>query len=88
MGHALARLQEFEERVGTITPGRGSKGKQVRDAALRRATPFSISELERLCPGVGRDLVRLVLRQLRDEGLLTSSGVGRSVKWHRTRAEQ
>lgn len=87
-GMLLRACKEFEERVGSITTGRGSKTKQVREAALRQIAPFAISDLERLCPGVGRDLVRLVLRQLRDERLLKSSGVGRAAKWHRTSAKE
>jgi Fic family protein len=83
-GALLRSYKEFEERVGRIVPGRGSKTKQVRDAVTRQAAPFAISEIERLCPGVGRDMIRLVLRQLRDEGFVSSSGVGRSAKWRRT----
>lgn len=83
-GALLRCYKEFEERVGRIVPGRGSKSKQVRDAVTRQMAPFAISDIERHCPGVGRDMIRLVLRQLRDEGLVSSSGVGRSAKWRRT----
>ena len=82
-GMLLRAYKEFEERVGTITPGRGTKTRQVREAALRQIAPFAISDIERVAPGVGRDMVRIVLRQLRDEGLLVSSGVGRAAKWRR-----
>lgn len=82
-GMLLRAYKEFEERVGTITPGRGTKTRQVREAALRQIVPFAISDIERGAPGVGRDMVRIVLRQLRDEGLLVSSGVGRAAKWQR-----
>lgn len=82
-GMLLRAYKKFEERVGTITPGRGTKTRQVRDAALRQIAPFAISDLERACPGVGRDMLRLVLRQLRDEGLLVANGVGRAAKWQR-----
>lgn len=82
-GMLLRAYKEFDERVGAITPGRGAKTRQVRDAALRQVAAFAISDVERACPGVGRDMVRVVLRQLRDEGLLVSSGVGRAAKWRR-----
>ncbi len=82
-GMMLRAYKEFEERVGTITPGRGAKTRQVREAALRQIAPFAISDIERAAPGVGRDMVRIVLRQLRDEGLLVSTGVGRAAKWRR-----
>jgi Fic family protein len=84
-GVLLRSYREFEDRVGRIKPGRGSKSKQVREAILSLAVPFSISDIERLSPGVGRDTVRLVLRQLRDEGLVVSSGVGRAATWKRRR---
>jgi Fic family protein len=80
-GVLLRSYREFEDRVGRIKPGRGSKTKQVRDAVSRQVASFSISDIERLCPGVGRDMVRLVLRQLRDEGRVFSSGVGRAATW-------
>jgi Fic family protein len=83
-GVLLRSYKEFEDRVGRIVPGRGTKTKQVRDAVMRQAAPFAISDVERLCPGVGRDMVRLVLRQLRDEKLVASSGIGRAAKWQRT----
>jgi Fic family protein len=83
-GVLLRSYKEFEDRVGRIAPGRGSKTKQVRDAVSRQLAPFAISDIERQCPGVGRDMIRLILRRLRDEGVVASSGVGRSAKWRRT----
>lgn len=82
-GMLLRAYREFEERVGTVSSGRGTKTRQVREAALRQILPFAISEIERACPGVGRDMVRIVLRQLRDEGLLVTTGLGRAAKWRR-----
>ena len=82
-GMMLRAYKEFEDRVGSITPGRGAKTRQVREAALRQIAPFAISDVERAAPGVGRDMVRVVLRQLRDEGLLVASGAGRAAKWRR-----
>jgi Fic/DOC family len=83
-GVLLRSYKEFEDRVGRIVPGRGTKTKQVRDTVARQITPFAVSDIERLCPGVGRDMIRLVLRQLRDEKQVVSSGVGRAAKWRRT----
>jgi hypothetical protein len=47
----------------------------------RRTGPFAISDIESDCPGISRDMVRLVLRQLRDEGRISSGGKGRGAKW-------
>ncbi len=82
-GALLRAYREFEERVGTIERGRGSKGDRVRTEALGCTLPFSISEIEEACPGVSRDMVRLVLRAMKSEGLIESTGKGRGAKWLR-----
>lgn len=82
-GVMLRAYREFEERVGTLAMGRGSKTQQVRDAVQRRVGPFSISDIEADCPGVSRDMVRVVLRQLRDQRAITPQGKGRGARWIR-----
>jgi Fic family protein len=85
-GAMLRAYKEFEERVGQIEHGRGAKGDRVRAEVLKRTLPFSISELEDACPGVSRDMVRLVLRAMKAEGLIASTGKGRGAKWVRQAA--
>jgi Fic family protein len=80
-GVLLRAYKEFEERVGTIERGRGAKGDRVRTEILKRNLPFSISEIEGVCPGVSRDMVRLVLRAMKREGLIAPTGKGRGAKW-------
>ena len=80
-GIILRAYGEFEERVGTITKGRGSKTIHVRRVIDRKTKPFSISEIESECPGVSRDMIRVVLRQLRKEGILRLEGRGRGSRW-------
>ncbi|MDD3529864.1 MAG: Fic family protein [Gallionellaceae bacterium] len=82
-GILLRAYREFEERIGTVHYGRGGKTEQVREAVLSRNQPFSISELEAACPGISRDMVRLVLRQMKDERLIEPTGKGRAAKWVR-----
>lgn len=82
-GILLRAYREFEERIGAVHYGRGSKTEQIREAVLSRNQPFSISELEAACPGISRDMVRLVLRQMKDEGLIMPTGKGRAAKWQR-----
>jgi hypothetical protein len=82
-GILLRAYREFEERVGTIRHGKGAKGEQVREAVLQRTQPFSISDIEAACPGVSRDMVRLILRQMKEEKIIASTGKGRSAKWVR-----
>ncbi|MSQ71556.1 MAG: Fic family protein [Betaproteobacteria bacterium] len=80
-GALLRGYKEFEVRVGTLSRGRGAKGDRVRAEILKRNLPFSISEIEEACPGVSRDMVRLVLRAMKTEGLIAPTGKGRGAKW-------
>lgn len=80
-GALLRAYKEFEERVGTIERGRGAKGDRVRSEIIKRQLPFSISEIEEACPGISRDMVRVVLRAMKAEGLIAPDGKGRAAKW-------
>lgn len=84
-GVMIRAYTEFEARVGTVTTGYGSKTEQIRLAIERKTGPFAISDIERECPGISRDMIRHVLRQMRDKGALRSTGVGRGAKWIRVR---
>ncbi|MYE07648.1 MAG: hypothetical protein F4X95_02720 [Oligoflexia bacterium] len=83
-GVVIKAYKEFEERVVYIKDtigGKGSKAEQIKFAIGKKIGPFSISDIEKDCPGISRDMVRHVLRQLRDEGAIQSQGIGRSAKW-------
>ena len=82
-GVLLRAYREFETRVGTLEHGHGAKGERVRAEVLRRQHPFAISDIEEACPGVSRDMVRHVLRTMKDEGLITPEGKGRGARWRR-----
>jgi Fic family protein len=80
-GVLLRAYAEFEARVGTVGSSRGAKGDRVRNHILRQQRSFSISEVEEACPGVSRDTIRVVLRTLKAEGLIRSTGRGRAARW-------
>ena len=80
-GVLLRAYAEFEDRVGVIGGGRGSKTQRVRGAVERRVGPFQISDIEKDCPGTSRETIRKVLRAMRDEGVIVSEGVGRGARW-------
>lgn len=82
-GVVLRAYAEFEERVGTLSSGRGAKTDMIKAAVDRRLGAFAISDIEADCPGVSRDWIRIVLRQLRDENRIVRSGKGRGAKWTR-----
>lgn len=83
-GTLLRAYREFEERVGVITTSRGSKTELVRSAVNRRMAPFSIGDIESDCPGISRDMIRQVLRRMRDEGEISVSSGGRGALWQKT----
>lgn len=80
-GVLLRAYKEFEARVGTLTAGRGNKAHHIRLTVENMIGPFSISDIERACPSVSRDTIRLVLRQLRDDAIIVPEGKGRGAKW-------
>lgn len=80
-GTLIRAYREFEERVHRVSTAPGAKTEQVRLAVSRRSQPFAISEIEAECADVSRDMVRHVLRKMREEGLLEVVGRGRGAKW-------
>ncbi len=79
----LAAYQEFAERVGKESSGRGNKTMRIRAAIERRVGAFRMSDLERDCPGVSREMIRVVLNELRDHGRAEVTGRGRGAEWHK-----
>jgi Fic family protein len=78
-----AAYREFEERVGQIKGPRGSKTELVEAAIHKFSSPFMLSDLERSCPGVSRDMIRKVLRDLRKSGQVECLGRGPGAPWRR-----
>ncbi len=75
--------KEFEERVGRMTSPRGAKTDMVERAIETVSGEFGITDVERLCPGVSRDLIRLVLRELKTAGRIECLGRGPGAKWRK-----
>ena len=80
-GMLLKAYHELEEGVCGMGTGRGTKSEQVRQAVLKRFLPFSLSEIEDDCPLVSHDMVRAVLKKMKEEGLIRPEGHGRGAKW-------
>ena len=80
-GTLLRAYKEFAERVGEIRTSKGAKTQLIINIINRKLIPFSISDLESELPGVSRDMIRRVLRQLRDQGHIKVEGSGRNAKW-------
>lgn len=73
--------QEFEERVGQIAEPKGAKAELVRSAVRKRHGEFRLSDIERACPGVGREWIRSLLADMRKEGELKCTGRGVAARW-------
>jgi Fic family protein len=77
--------REFETRVGTVGGRRGEKREVVLSAIRRAGREFSVADLQTECPGVSIDMIRHVLKELRDRDEVECLGRGRSARWCRTR---
>jgi Fic family protein len=75
--------REFEERVEQVKSPRGAKTVLVEAAIDASRGDFSLSDLERACPGVSRDMVRKVLRGLQRAGKVECLGRGPGASWRR-----
>jgi len=74
---------EFERRAGQVRGPRGAKTRLVEEAIASTVGEFGVAELERLCPGVSRDMIRLVLRELKAQGRVECLGRGPGAKWRK-----
>ncbi len=80
--HSIKTLyHEFEERFENTTIPRGEKTETVRKAVLSFSEPFHINELLKSCPDTSIDMIRKILRTMRDEGLLECTGRGKQALW-------
>src|SRR5437867_6003502 len=76
--------KEFENRLGQVKSPRGEKTTIVEAAIARQSDEFSVSDIQRACPGVSVDLVRKILKRLRGTEI-ECVGRGPSAKWRKKR---
>ena len=57
---------ELEERAGQIKSPRGEKSRRVLAAIRAQPDEFRLRDLERDCPGVGREWIRTLLAELKE----------------------
>lgn len=75
--------REFEQRVGEIKSPRGAKTALVEAAIASFSGEFSLADIEHACPGVSRDMVRWVLRELQKAGAVECLGRGPGAAWRK-----
>jgi Fic family protein len=76
--------REFEERAEVLKVPRGAKTEMILNAINSFYDSFSISELNRKCPGVSIDMIRKVLKDLNNQGKICSLGRGQSARWEKS----
>ncbi len=82
----LAGYREFEGRFGKISSGAGSKTDMILNAIDGMIADFGISDLERSCLMVSRDMIRHVLVTLRNEGKIENLSRGKYARWRKLKA--
>lgn len=75
--------RELEERAARERPTRGAKADLITYALEHVLSPFAIADIERLCPSVSREMIRVVMNRWRKEGRLEILGKGRDAQWRR-----
>jgi len=79
----LAAYDEFEKRASLVLKPRGTKTDMVINAIEGFKSNFSISDIEKVCPLVGRDMIRKVMNKLRSEGLIENINKGKYARWRK-----
>lgn len=83
LGTLAAAYKDFEARAGMFE-GRGQKAELVKQFIRSSLSDtFTISDVRQAAPGVSDVYIGKILRELRDDGVLRSSGSGRGARWTR-----
>ena len=72
---------EFEKRAGQVKAPRGAKAELVLAAIREQPGDFRLSDIERACPGVGREWIRSLLTDLKAAGEASCRGKGPAARW-------
>jgi Fic family protein len=73
--------KEFEHRVGQVKAPRGAKAELVLAAIRQEPGDFRLADIERACPGVGREWIRTLLADLKAAGEVSCQGKGPAARW-------
>jgi Fic family protein len=74
---------EFEQRAGQVKAPRGAKAELLRQTMENITGDFTVTDLERLCPGISRDHLRRLLKEMKAAGQITCLGLGPGAKWRK-----
>ena len=83
----LDAYREFERRVGQTASPKGAKAELVLQAIRSQVDEFRLVDIERVCPGVGREWIRALLSDLRKKGEVECKGKGPAARWRVVRGK-
>jgi Fic family protein len=83
LGTVLTAYKELEERAANIKPSHGAKTEIVTVSIERQIGEFSIGDIEKECPSVSRDMIKIIFRNLRKARKIRCIGKGKSAKWRK-----
>lgn len=73
--------KEFEERAVTTGSLRGSKTEMVHQAVHAIGGEFTVTDIEKDCPAVSRDMIRIVLKTMQKANEIECLGRGPGALW-------
>ena len=73
--------REFEEKVGQIASPKGAKAEMVLNTVRAQQGEFRMVDIERACPGVGREWIRTLMADLKKSGEVKCRGKGPAARW-------
>ncbi|MCP5468855.1 MAG: Fic family protein [Deltaproteobacteria bacterium] len=77
--------REFEERLGKMKTPRGEKTDLIILAIQKSNEVFRISDLQHQCPGISIDMIRKVLKDLKNKDKIICLGRGHTAQWKKTK---
>jgi Fic family protein len=79
----LSAYDDFEKRADILISGKGTKTDMVINAIENFIGDFSISDIEKVCPLVSKDMIRYVLKKLQKENRIECITRGRYAKYRK-----
>jgi Fic family protein len=73
--------RKFEMRVGQMSSPKGAKAEMVLEAIRTQSAEFRLVDIERACPGVGREWIKSLLADLKAAGKVACNGKGPAARW-------
>ncbi len=70
-------------RDGQLRSPKGAKTEIIRSAIEKTIRPFRIADIQKECPSVSIDLIRQILKKLREEGKVECLERGQSAQWQK-----